>query len=145
MTSRDRYRGVPALVLGAAGFVGRWVARSLSLQHADLSLAVRDEGTARRVLDPLGVRGTIAVCDLERPPDILSLIERVRPAVVFNLAGYGVDPDERLDSVAEAINSSLVRHVSDALASHDVPAWTGQRIVHVGSALEVRTHGWISL
>ena len=136
MTSRDRYRGVPALVLGAAGFIGRWVARSLSLQHADLSLAVRDEGTARRVLDPLGVRGTIAVCDLERPPDILSLIERVRPAVVFNLAGYGVDPDERLDSVAEAINSRLVRHVSDALASHDVPAWTGQRIVHVGSALE---------
>jgi nucleoside-diphosphate-sugar epimerase len=136
MTSGDRYVGQPVVVIGAAGFIGRWVARALHMENAELVLLVRDVQAARPVLDRLGVRATLVACDLERPDELDSLIDRIRPMIVFNLAGYGVDPLERNESVAERINAGLVEQLAHAVASYDVPRWTGQRIVHAGSALE---------
>jgi uncharacterized protein YbjT (DUF2867 family) len=44
-----RYRGVRALVLGASGFIGRWVARTLCAQGASVCLVVRDKVVAKKV------------------------------------------------------------------------------------------------
>jgi nucleoside-diphosphate-sugar epimerase len=141
MKNGERYEGVPVLVLGAAGFIGRWVARALTDQRAELFLGVRQVSTAAETLDRVDARGELIACDLEEPANVRSLIDRVRPAVVFNLAGYGVDPTERTPEIAELINARLVEHLAGAVASHEAQGWTGQRVVHVGSALEYGTAG----
>ena len=59
-----RYAGVPVLVLGASGFIGRWVARALSRTGAALHLAIRRAESARSVLERFAVEGTVHHADL---------------------------------------------------------------------------------
>ncbi len=114
----NSYRGVRALVLGASGFIGRWVARAL--EEAGASVA----------------RPTRADVDLARPGAAEALVEDVRPAITFNLAGYGVDPSERDAALAQRINADLVEELAYSVAAHAGAEWTGQQLVHAGSALE---------
>jgi nucleoside-diphosphate-sugar epimerase len=130
------YRGIPVLVLGAAGFIGRWVARALYRQGADLVLAVRDRPTAWRVFSDYGIMGRVVVADLADPAATRELIGAIQPALVFNLAGYGVDPAERDEPSAYQLNARLVQTVCEAMAGLGNAGWAGRRVVHVGSALE---------
>lgn len=122
--------GRRALVLGATGFIGRWVARSLGEGDAELHLAVRDASIAASVLPAYSVAGTVHVVDLRDPAAVAALIAEARPWIVFNLAGYGVDPTQRDEASAYALNRDLVNHLCDALAD------TSTRLIHTGSALE---------
>ncbi len=133
------YAGVRVLVTGAAGFIGRWVARHLTNQGADLHLAVLETAPAEPVLVRWGARGTLIAADLTDDAALRALIERVRPAIVFNLAGYGVNPAERDEALAQAVNTRLPEVLAEAMAMVQLPAWAGCRIVHVGSALEYGT------
>jgi nucleoside-diphosphate-sugar epimerase len=135
MRSNEGYRGVPVVVLGASGFIGQWVARALAEEGAELFVVARD-AAAGAALDRSGSRAELITCDLEQAADVRSLMDRLRPAVVFNLAGYGVDPTERDQTRAELVNTRLVEHIADALASSGNRGWAGQQMVHVGSALE---------
>jgi len=130
------YRGVPALVLGASGFVGRWVARALSARGAELFLVVRRPDSAQGLFRELGVSGRILQADLGDPASVRRLLCRVRPAITFNLAGYGVDPAQQDPSMAFQVNAGLVHSVCQAIAAFPGPLWPGRRIVHAGSALE---------
>src|SRR5581483_3935513 len=85
------YAGVPVIVLGAAGFIGRWVSRLLSQSGARLHLVVRHPGAARRTLARCGVQGEVIELDLQKPNRLAILLADIRPAILFNLAGYGVD------------------------------------------------------
>lgn len=123
-----RYRGVPALVLGASGFIGAWVARTLDQHGAILHTVVRTPGSAPA--------GHVTIADLAREGSIAAVLARVRPAIVFNLAGYGVDHSERDSASMDALNSRLVSELCEALRTLASDAWTGLRLVHVGSALE---------
>ena len=89
------YQGSRALVLGASGFIGRWIARGLSQAGAEVIAAVRDPDEGARILDRWGVRAMIEPVDLTRAGAVSALIETTRPAIVFNAAGYGVDRSER--------------------------------------------------
>ncbi|HXG43476.1 MAG TPA: NAD(P)-dependent oxidoreductase [Gemmatimonadales bacterium] len=133
------YRGVRCLVLGAGGFIGRWVARGLVLAGADLVLAVRDPGAAAAVCARWRIRGRVIRTDLADPGRIVALLEEVRPAIVFNLAGYGVDRDEQDPRQAEALNATLPAVLAESLARHQDPTWGGLQLVHAGSALEYGT------
>ena len=105
------YEGVPVVVLGASGFIGRWVARKLGDQGAK-------------------------VCAIGPETDLRSAIRRLRPAITFNLAGYGVDPAQHDEATAYQINAELPGAVAEALAGCQDPAWPGQYLVHVGSGAE---------
>ena len=137
----DPYRGVPVLVLGAGGFIGRWVARALTSAGADLCVAVRDAGRADGILSRYGVRGKVMAADLTNPESIRSLLLDARPTVLFNLAAYGVDPSERDEKAAYQMNADLIRTICQTLVSAHDTTWPGQQFVHVGSALEYGSLG----
>lgn len=126
------YHGRRVLVLGASGFIGRWVSRTLSRAGAELSLVVRDARAARPMFDEYAVEGSVLEADLGTARDVRRVVSSVEPWVTFNLAGYGVDPSERDDSRAYAMNRDLVDHLCGSLP----PKETGARLVHVGSAME---------
>ena len=140
MLSGDRlqqaYRGRRLAVLGASGFIGRWVARRLTACGARLSLIVRDAGSMEALLPTYGIRSEIVEQDLADLAAVREVLTEIRPSVVFNLAGYGVDHAEQDEHTAFLINAALVRAVAEAMASLQDATWKGQAVVHVGSALE---------
>ncbi len=124
------------MVLGASGFIGRWVSRLICRTGARPYLVARDVQSAKRVFSDYEISGEIIEADLCRPDSISELIARIKPDVVFNLAGYGVDRSERYEKMAYRINADLVEATCKAMALNRNSTWPGQRIVHVGSALE---------
>jgi nucleoside-diphosphate-sugar epimerase len=104
-----------ALVLGASGFIGGWIARLLH-ERGDEVL-----GTSRAPSAPLRFDA------LE--DDVGELLTRTRPKLIFNAIGYGVDPGERDDTLAVRINADFVERLAGRLAP-------GQTLIHLGSALE---------
>jgi len=134
-----RYRGTRVVVLGATGFIGRWLAHMLHEQGARLCLVVRDQTLAEEVFCSFGVRGVIVTGDLVHPEAVRELLQQHRPVVTFNLAGYGVDRSERDESPAYQVNAHLVTALCKAVAERRDPDWPGQDLVHVGSALEYGT------
>lgn len=129
----DSYRGVRAAVFGASGFIGQWVARTLSENGARVILVAR-RTSALTALDT--ANATVIEADLSSQEAVRDAIAACRPAIVFNLAGYGVDRSERDEKLARTINSDLPRWIVEALAAPDEHSWDGQRLVHTGSALE---------
>jgi nucleoside-diphosphate-sugar epimerase len=124
------------LVLGASGFIGRWVARALNDAGADLVLIVRSRAAAEPILSRWGVAGAVVEADLASESALAETCREVRPSVTFNLAGYGVDPSERDEETAFGINAGLVDRLAALLAGSPDPRWPGRHLVHVGSALE---------
>lgn len=130
------FDGVNAIVLGASGFVGRWVARALCARGAKVHLAVRDKAIAENILSKYRIHGRVYELNLQNAEAIGKLLRKIRPSITFNLAGYGVDRSERDEETAYQINAHLVKAVGEAVAETRDPNWLGQDIVHVGSALE---------
>lgn len=130
------FKGVHVLVLGASGFIGRWVARSLCQQGAMVNLVIRDEATSRKVFSKYGIHGRIFTADLRNVVRVKQIYETVRPSITFNLVGYGVDRSEHDEETAFQINAALLAGVCEAVSDNRDPDWFGQDIVHVGSALE---------
>lgn len=134
MSLLDVYRDKRALVLGGGGFIGQWVASKLSSRGADVAVGVRDALAATRVLRAHGATCDVRAVDLSRPGEATRLIRVFRPQIVFNLAGYGVDRGERDQELAQKLNSDLVAELAGAVESE--AHWSGQALVHAGSALE---------
>ena len=132
------YRGARALVLGASGFIGRWVARRLTSLRASLAVAVRDPDAFAVLARQWEIDGDVHVVDALDHTSVESVIQRAAPDVVFNLAGFGVDRSETDPALMWRINHELVRHA--ALATARIPgaaSWSSRtRFVHAGSALE---------
>jgi len=130
------HSGTRVLVLGASGFIGRAVSAALTREKAALTLTVRDPETAREIFCRCGVVGEVACCDLRDAGELRSLLRAVRPQVVYNLAGVGVDPSEQDPDIHRTINSELPARLADAMRDVTQDGWNGQRIVHTGTALE---------
>ena len=124
-------RGRRALVLGASGFIGRWVTRELVQRGARVLAQVR----SRARLPPDIVRAAEPVeAELAAPGGVTELVHDTRPDVAFNLVGYGVAKEEREPSLYARLNSELVTELLLALSRSD--AGSSPRLIHVGSALE---------
>ncbi len=131
------YENRPVLVTGAAGFIGRWVCRELTRAGANLRMIVRRADQLETVADDYGIRGRIHVADLASRGSFGEAFRVGQPAVVFNLAGYGVDPNERDDELMWRLNVGLVEEILEAIeAAPADDGWTGARLVHAGSAFE---------
>jgi nucleoside-diphosphate-sugar epimerase len=139
--SVDSYRGSRALVLGATGFVGQWMVRALEARGAHTVAAVRDRGRGGPSHAALGRRVQLELIDLRRLDELPRLLERIRPAIIFNLAGYGIDPSERDEELAYLINAELVAALSESMARVSSEEWPGPALVHAGSAAEYGTIG----
>ncbi len=140
-TAQRPYHGVPVLVLGASGFIGRWVARRLAAAGAHVTCAARDVDAMRQVAAAYAISGEIAAVDLAQDASVTALFEAARPVVTFNLAGYGIDRSERDEGMAHRINAELVGLVATLAAKSEALGWAGARLVHTGSALEYGTIG----
>ncbi len=130
------YRGVPALVLGGAGFIGAWTVRALLAREAAVTVTARDAARAMAVLGAVGREVRVIITDLGRPGAASQLIDAARPVVVFNLAGYGVDRSERSPDLMAGLNARLVGELCERLAAEPDSGWGGLRLVHAGSAAE---------
>jgi nucleoside-diphosphate-sugar epimerase len=124
------------LVLGAAGFIGRWVSSTLFSAGALLTLAVRDAAAAQAVFGEHGISGDVEVVDLADATAVQQLLDRTRPSVTFNLAGYGVDPSERDPSMATALNEDLPRLLAERADAASNSRWRGRVVVHAASGIE---------
>jgi nucleoside-diphosphate-sugar epimerase len=130
--SSTEYRRTVALVLGASGFIGRRVARALAERGARVVQAVRDRAR-------WGLAGDVIETDLMRPGNARALVHAVRPTITFNLAGYGVDREERNERAAFRLNAELVAELAAAITEFRHSGWPGADLVHAGSALEYGT------
>ncbi|MBA3884550.1 MAG: NAD-dependent epimerase/dehydratase [Acidobacteria bacterium] len=130
------YRGVPALVLGGSGFIGAWTARALHASGAAVTVAARDTGRAAVALRTIARDVCVLGADLVEATALDALLESARPSIVFNLAGYGVDASERDPVLMAALNARVVEGLCARLSGAMDDGWTGQRLVHAGSALE---------
>jgi nucleoside-diphosphate-sugar epimerase len=130
------FAGVRVLVAGAAGFIGRWVARRLSQAGADLILPVLQRAPAEEVFARHAIRGTILELDLGRPENVDRLLRTSKPAVLFNLAGYGVNRSERDDARFWRLNAELPVTLARAMSEHRDAGWPGAALIHAGSIAE---------
>lgn len=129
-------------VLGATGFVGRWVAREASRAGADVWLVARDELAAAAVAARYDIRGSVVRLDVLHADDLARFYRDVRPELTCNLIGYGVDRRETDPALAEALNVDLVRRLLDLVpAGAAASDWPGLHLVHTGSALEYGAAG----
>ena len=126
------YRGSRALVLGASGFLGRWVARRLTQAHASVAVAVRDRTTFERIAERFGINADVFSLQALDELSTARVIQDADPDIVFNLIGYGVDRTEAEPESMWRINRDLVRHAALAVAQ----STRAGRFVHVGTALE---------
>lgn len=131
-----QYVGARVVILGASGFIGRWVARYLSDEEVELHLIVRDKINAERIFSNYGIQGNIIELDLLDFNATEIILKDVKPTITFNLTGYGVDKSEKDDEIIYKINADLVQTIFTGIIDSQDSGWNGQTIVHVGSALE---------
>jgi len=120
------------MVLGAAGFIGSWVRRALTAAGSQVTAVLRP---GHQLSDPAGAV-SVTHCDLRDNDALRRAIHTAAPHVIFNLAGYGVHPDQRDERQARLINVEMVGTLADVMSRVDTDGWYGARIVHAGTAAE---------
>lgn len=130
------FQGARVVVLGADGFIGRWVARLLTEGGAELVLAVLDPARAAPVFARWGVRGEVRAVDLMKSGSAREFLIATKPMVLFNLAGYGVARDQRDAKAMWRLNDELLGELSLSFVEARASGWKGTPFVHAGSAAE---------
>lgn len=131
-----QYEGARVSILGASGFIGRWVARYLSTVVADLYLIVRDKTNAEKIFSNYEIQGNVIELDLLDFSATEITLKELKPTITFNLTGYGIDKSEKDEEIIYHINADLVQTIFKGIKDSQDGDWNGQAIVHVGSALE---------
>jgi nucleoside-diphosphate-sugar epimerase len=130
-----KFEHARVVVLGASGFIGRWVARAIP-ESAEKYLFVRDRQRSQKMFNDYGIQGKQIQIDLRNISEIRKFLSDLQPSIVFNFAGYGVDPQERDPHLFTLMNGELPRILCELLTKHYDRAWIGSRLIHAGTALE---------
>ena len=123
------------LVLGATGFLGRWVASCAMQDGLDVHCALRSPTNWMELRHVWGLPDRAHAVDLLDDRALGELLADIQPDWVFNLAGYGIDREEKDSGLAEALNSELPRRLAAHLEALSARR-PGVRLIHTGSALE---------
>lgn len=144
-TYLKNYRDLRVVVLGATGFIGRWVARKLSIAGANLCLPTRDPLRAEKIFTNYGVYGKICQFEVSNRQTLRAVYEEFNPSLTFNLTGYGVDRSQQNEQFADEVNVKFVAFLCDLIEMHRDLNWYGQDLINTGTALEYgRTGGDLS-
>lgn len=132
-----------ALVTGGGGFVGQWLAKALLLRGthvvaAGLGVPPR-ESPALSPTEQEGVEWT--ELDVRRADDIDGVLARVRPDVVYHLAGVSYIPDAQ-DAPAQAYDVNVLGAVRllSAIARGRRAGELDPRVLVVGSGMQYGRH-----
>lgn len=124
---RDRLSGRRVLVTGARGMIGSALCRALTTLGANVT------GSGRGESSPLNPAiGQWLKADLTRQDETEALFARVRPELVFNLAGF-VCGDRAINVVNGTLAGNLVSTVNLLTAAHAAGVL---RFVNTGSLQE---------
>jgi len=135
--SKRSYAGVKALVLGASGFIGRWIAKALDEQGADVWIVGRKQETLDAVGRECGFNNVWTLtADLSRRGEFGRVFHKIQPEIVFNSAGYGISKTENKAADFWKINTELPREIALTVGDCGRTPWSGMRLVHVGSGFE---------
>lgn len=119
----------PIAVLGAGGFVGTNLFRSLLAERTDVFAVVRNLPAAR--LADIDRRHILEV-DLTDAGATRNFVEALRPATVFDCVAYGAYSFEAVSELIYATNFTALRHLVEALEG----AGCLSAFVHAGSSSE---------
>jgi len=119
-----------ALVTGATGFIGSALVRRLVAEGVDVFCLLRETSKSRAVLDSFPDIHRLEVPSFDTPC-LTSRLTGVSAEVVFHLASYGVDQDDRDSDAMLDGNVGLVARMVSATAH-----WPLQRFIHTGSCAE---------
>jgi nucleoside-diphosphate-sugar epimerase len=124
------------LVFGATGFIGAWLTYRLLQIGSPLTVAARSANAAASLRAWSGGDMPFVTCDVCNDQSVRETLSRVRPHITFNLAGYGVDRNERDEAQAQRVNGRFVGVLCEAVAESRDPGWSGAALVHAGTQLE---------
>lgn len=123
--------GARALVVGAGGFIGARLVRSLAARGTGVTGVVRPGGSTHR-LDDFASQVELVSADISEPGSIEQVLAQARPDVVVNLAMPHGHPRTERERVVQLETSVLgTARLVEALARLG-----SGRLVHVGSSLE---------
>lgn len=133
------YQGCRALVTGAGGFIGSWVAKTLAANQARVWMAGRSLEALSATTKKLTFDAHLLCVDLSEPGAFARAYQQVMPDITVNLAGYGVHRSARDSQMAKRMNADLVQEIADVIAAARRSEWMGLRLVHAGSGAEYGT------
>jgi nucleoside-diphosphate-sugar epimerase len=124
-TDRER-----ALITGASGFIGAYLARDLIAAGHEVHLVLRAEANLWRLR---GLEGQYVAhrADLRDRAALGAAVAAARPQVVYHLATHGAYHFQKDRAAILATNLLGTANLLDALADHDY-----QALVHSGSSSE---------
>jgi len=128
--------GKRVLLVGGAGFIGRWVARRLNATGCELWLAGRSRETMLSVARDYGIRCQVLVADFSVAGSFATSYWQVQPALTFNFAGYGIRPDEQDETLARNINANLPAEITETIGAAPGKKRNGVQLFHAGSGAE---------
>ena len=129
--ARARSLPGPILVLGAGGFVGFNLYKSLSVLRSDV-YAMTHRLNAGWRLEQAGIPSSqILICDLNYQNSVQHMVDTCRPRTVFNLAAYGAYAFQQNPDLIYSTNFLSTTHLLEALKLRGFDSY-----VHAGSSSE---------
>jgi len=132
----DHPQNTHILILGATGFVGRWVAHKALQDGTRVTLCARDLPRAQQLMKRWGHDAALQCLDVSDFSAVKSTVLESNPDLVINLAGYGIDRSECDETLAHRINAELPGILAEILPTNTRKSEQRLRLLHIGSALE---------
>ena len=121
----------PIFITGAGGFVGAHLYNALLGLRSDVFATTRSDNSWR--LKALAVTRSIQI-DLTDKNQLTSLLDRLQPKTVFNLAAYGAYSHQTLVDLTYEVNIGVVETLSDWCVKN------GSILIQTGSSSEYGTN-----
>jgi dolichol-phosphate mannosyltransferase len=121
----------PILVLGAGGFVGYNLFRTLAALRTDVYAVAHRLHAGWRLGQAEVPSSQLLICDLNFRKSVRHLVDTCRPRTVFNLAAYGAYPHQQDNDLIYRTNFLSTLHLLEALEARGFDAY-----VHAGSSSE---------